>query len=1301
MNEDIFSAPGTKALSRTLVIRYGDKTKEHFDEINKVTFEQVIGTLSQREWDCFLSKRNQEEFLISVPAESLDGQVDLVVTYNPNNYSYELRVSYAKKTRFRSSVQLPSPDYALPMKASFVFLGWKEPYVNLSVLSAMQELKDKVMALDVPSGMSIETQQELWTDYIEAQSQIIDNLNEPFVLSGSPELKEEPKEDGTGIYRYRLELPLPAKDFDEFNQLRKALLEDLELEVSFDNDGTCFLKYDDIERGLDNVIRRRFPDRYERDASIGCVLSIRPFSPAQRIATEHPELGTFFMRGPFVVVENVKVPMETLAEKLLKYNLTQAAIGIDYKITNVDNLYQSPHVEKYGITFSEDQKYQRSGLDFQKKEICLPEPIDGSTFRIEHGVGPKSESFFTFFHEALKYIYGEQNIEQKVFYRFRSAEETEQVDGFTKEQWNDIKRDLYALDFDYNVSDVEGGKVIGFDFETREQLETIYNGISSIKKFHIAKSALDEDFLFRVTTNLIAKKTEKQIFTEKLRRLSGVNFVYDEQEEMENGYIRTTPRYVGKLNGYMSSSDRLILFLPNFFKSDQEETKKFLKFWNAHGKDITAVHADLRGDRSKLDWLREAISKLGTTAQIKGPNNVPVNEKIRDFIFDTSKAEPVFAYEGVDLEETPEYKEFDRTAVLKLNPSQKKAVLKGVKARDLCMLQGPPGTGKTTVIAELIWQHIRQNQDTKLLLTSETNLAVDNALEKLMNERAVNPEMARYLTLIKPLRFGQAAKFEEEGKRYSIERIEQWVGEEAGVENEYDSEVLDQEGGAPEEEDAVMENPSENVVQMWMQRIANRSQAGNPRYAEVMKDWTMGLAMPDTETRRQFRDLYYKHVNVVGSTCSSTGSPAFLMEYLRSFKNVSTANFSRIKGALNRWKKGELSDRAKFMLATALNIDTDVLLENRSYAPFDDSENGTDPVSDAICKACKIEFDTVIMDEASKATPPELLLPLCFGRKSIVIGDHRQLPPMLNEKSFREALLDLGTKRAAALAEDIDREFVDTSQFKRMILNTEVSPTIKTTFNLQYRMHPHINDVIRQFYTKDESGGLECGLDKEQVNSPDLNNPESRYHGFLKSGFISPDIHTIWVDVKAPEESEGTSKINDSEIRAINTVLEALSSAEGFKEYMAHWGTLKEEYKRREEQEIGVISFYGRQVSRIRQNIKPRAKSFGVMTKINTVDKFQGMERNIVIVSTVRSNRAKTNNGIVDNADAGFARSPERLNVALSRARRLLIVVGNKDFFSNIRDREGNYIYRNAIDQIAKNGLVIDYNNLLSLTRHD
>lgn len=1282
MNEDIFRVSDPAEQTVKLYIRYNDRAQTKFDNANKVKFEEVVRALSNGEWPCYFSKRGQDEILVNIPMTDPAGQADLVLTFNQQKFSFELQVAHARKTKFRSSISLPDPSYCLPKKAQFFFLTPAEVFTDYRAINEMAELNDKVASLEVPPGMSIEIQQEIWTEYVEAQSQIVDALNEPFQVEGEPRLSEEMRENGEGVYRYRLDLRLPAKDTNEYYPLREALNEELSIETDIDNDGNCVMRLDDIYRGLDTLIKKKFPDRYVRDASIGCVVSVRPIPAAKRLADKLGDMATFTQHRAFVCASDLKVPFETLSARLGAEGYSPVSMSVLFHIANVQNLWKSPHVEKYGITFSEDRSFKRIGTEYNQKEICLPEPNTATTFLIEMGIGENMQNRFAFFENTLKYIYGAENVEKKIQFRFRPDGEAV-TEGFTKEEWDDIWRDVYALDYKYNAAQSEGGMFLSFDFETKEEFETAISGLESIGKFEIVKSPRDDDFQFKVTTHLTAKKTEKEIFLEKLKKLNGVDFVFDFTPEVDDETIRRkrVSIYVGKLNGYESTSDHLVLNLPYMFKEDVKQTDTFLKFWKANGSKIDSVHANLIGDRAKLDWLQDAISKLGTGTAIKGPNNVPVNEKIREFIFDTSKAEPVFRYENTEIEETPEFKEFDKTSVLKLNDSQKKAVLKGVEARDLCMLQGPPGTGKTTVIAELIWQHIRKDQNTRLLLTSETNLAVDNALEKLMNEKAANPAMSGYLTLIKPLRFGKPDKFEEEGKRYSIERIEKWIDNTATVEDDYESEVLNEEAILQDEDDTVVVDVNDNIVQHWMRRIADRSKAGDPRYAEVLKDWTMGLAMPDKDTKVLFRDLYYSHVNVVGSTCSSTGSPGFLLEYLRTFKGLRSEDFRSVKSALYHWKNGSLNDRATINLAEVFSVDDDLSL---------------DDMRKAIKDACTINFDTVIMDEASKATPPELLMPLCFGHKSIVIGDHRQLPPMLNEKSFKEALQDLHSKRADALAEEIDRDFVDTSQFKRMILNKQVSPTIKSTFNEQYRMHPAINDVISQFYENDESGGLHCGLDPDLVDSPDLGDPQSRYHGFFQPGFISPDVHTIWVNVDAPEESDGTSKINIQEISAINKVLEKLSTAEGFKEYMAHWDTLKEEYKRNEEKEIGVISFYGRQVGRIKKNVRPRARQMGLRTKINTVDKFQGMERNIVIVSTVRSDTAVHGTGTIENKSAGFADSPERLNVALSRARRLLIVVGNKKFFSTIKDKQGNFLYRNAIREIESKGKVIEYRDLIN-----
>ncbi|MBR1436483.1 MAG: AAA family ATPase [Bacteroidales bacterium] len=1143
MTEDIFHVSDPAEHTLKLYIRYNDRAQTKFDNANKVKLEEVVRVLSNGEWPCYLSKRDQDEILVSIPLTNPAGQADLVLSYNEAKHCFTLEVAHAKKTKFRSGVSLPDPQYSFPAKAQFFFLSPEENFNDFQAMSEMLDLKQKVAAMEVPPGMSIEIQQEIWTEYVEAQSQIVDSLNEPFFLEGEPRLSEEKRENGDGIYRYRLDLRLPAKDTNEYFPLKSALQEELSIETDIDNDGNSVMRLDDIYRGIDTIISKKFPDRYERDATIGCVVMVRPIPAADRIAEKLGDVAKFSQRGAFVVASDLAVPFETLSARLHQEGYSPASMSVLFHIKNVQNLWKSPHVDKYGITFSEDRSFKRIGTEYNQKEICLPEPNSATTFLIEMGIGENMHNRYAFLENTLKYIYGAENVEKNVQYRFRPDSEVV-TEGFTKDEWDDIWRDVYALDYKYNAAPSEGGMFLSFDFESKEELETAISGLESIGKFQIFKSPRDDDFQFKVKIHLTAKKTEKEIFLEKLKKLNGVDFVFDFTPDVDDENIRKrrVPIYVGKLNGYESTSDHLVLNLPYMFKEDVKQTDQFLKFWKANGSKIDSVHANLIGDRSKLNWLQDAISKLGTGAAIKGPNSVPVNDKIREFIFDTSKAEPVFRYENTDIEETPEFKEFDKTSVLTLNDSQKKAVLKGVEARDLCMLQGPPGTGKTTVIAELIWQHIRKDQNTRLLLTSETNLAVDNALEKLMNEKAANPAMSGYLTLIKPLRFGKPEKFEEEGKRYSIERIEKWIDDTASVEDDYESEVLSEEAALQDDDDAVVVDVNDNIVQHWMRRIADRSKAGDPRYAEVLKDWTMGLAMPDKATKIQFRDLYYSHVNVVGSTCSSTGSPGFLMEYLRTFKGLRSEDFRTVKTNLNRWRHGTLNDRGTVDLAVLFGVDDQLSISDMQQAVKD---------------ICTINFDTVIMDEASKATPPELLMPLCFGRKSIVIGDHRQLPPMLNEKSFKEALLDLNSKKAESLAEEIDRDFVDTSQFKRMILNKQVSPTIKSTFNEQYRMHPAINDVISQFYEDDESGGLHCGLDPKRVDSPDLSDPQSRYHGFYQKGFIAPDVHTIWVNVDAPEESDGTSKINIKEITAINKVLEKLSTADGFKEYMAHWDTLK------------------------------------------------------------------------------------------------------------------------------------------------
>jgi superfamily I DNA and/or RNA helicase len=244
-------------------------------------------------------------------------------------------------------------------------------------------------------------------------------------------------------------------------------------------------------------------------------------------------------------------------------------------------------------------------------------------------------------------------------------------------------------------------------------------------------------------------------------------------------------------------------------------------------------------------------------------------------------------------------------------------------------------------------------------------------------------------------------------------------------------------------------------------------------------------------------------------------------------------------------------------------------------------------------------------------------------------------------------------------------------------------------------MHPAINDVIAQFYTEDSEKGLLCGLPPDEAYHNSFVKWDSRYHGLKYKNLVTPETHTIWINVNTPEIQEGTSRVNFGEIDAIDKILQVLKNSEGKSEF-DKWLSNKSQ----EEKQIGLISFYGKQINYIEQMLvqnhtdlykgKGKINDKENLIRLSTVDRFQGMERNIIIVSMVRSNKIAAFQGQQPDynlypvlgypaqVSLGFAESPNRLNVALSRAKRLLIVVGNSEHFCQ------KAIYNNVYDKMQK-----------------
>jgi superfamily I DNA and/or RNA helicase len=652
-----------------------------------------------------------------------------------------------------------------------------------------------------------------------------------------------------------------------------------------------------------------------------------------------------------------------------------------------------------------------------------------------------------------------------------------------------------------------------------------------------------------------------------------------------------------------------------------EDNKNLFK-----SKAIDAIEPNLIGDIEKINRLKSSLNNIVNGNNLQNPN-------LKDFIFDASKAKKIDDIEFHLNGSSETYCDLNSHLLNKrVNEPQKQAILKTLIAEDLALIQGPPGTGKSTAIAEIIWQHIRNDSKERILLTSETNLAVDNAIDRIVN---------KYHNLVKPIRLGGEDKLETEGRQFSIETMKRWV--ENGVTEVTIEEINDEKT-----------LPQKLILKNWIDNIKRRIEQ-TELDDTTMELWKKSLSNPSKSIRQAFYRSYVQNCNVIGATCSSIGE-----------KNT----------------KGNPTSFFKSFCEVFGSVDNRISREGKEYSIF----NGD------------LKFTTVIQDESSKATPAELSLPLIYGKKNIIIGDHRQLPPLLDKESFMmsfDFLLDRTEseeecKKIKKLKRFVSNHFdkLEVSHFER--LYETIDDSLKGIFNLQYRMHPDINKVIEQFYIDD--GGLGCGLIKPidlGVNDTDMGNPASRYHGIEIDGLISSNNHVVWIDTDSPELLDGTSRINFGEVEVIHEVLSKLSESESFRQYQSFW-------KNPEDQQIGLISFYGKQLSLLK-DLTSKFKDIPI--RVSTVDRFQGMERNIVIVSLVRSNCIATDKnqkpdktlygglGFQEQTDLGFAQSPNRLNVALSRAKRLLIIVGNSDLF---RQKD---IYNNVYQTIANNpnGRIIKY----------
>ncbi len=534
--------------------------------------------------------------------------------------------------------------------------------------------------------------------------------------------------------------------------------------------------------------------------------------------------------------------------------------------------------------------------------------------------------------------------------------------------------------------------------------------------------------------------------------------------------------------------------------------------------------------------------------------------------------------------------------------NQVKSVVKAVGNENIFLIQGPPGTGKTTVIAEIVQQ--LTNKGERVLVTSQTHVAVDNVLDKLSD--------LSHLTLV---RFGN--------KKRIMSGLEGFhIGNQVDALAMHYGSVV------------------ENNIKLVLKKIECIDSLGEDSI-KILSEYLSSITI---NYPPNFEERLIK----------------LNKDFISALNGLDIDQLSNLISVLKTWQNeiaSSLEDIARPIIYDSMNVAFATCIGVRIDKGLSDRDT---------------KFDTVIIDEAGKANLSESIAAVSMAKKVILVGDHMQLPPYMDSSLIDPKEKDSFPNNNRFNKNKFDQEAIKhaltTSLFEFLVNKNKANLFPSTNIellNFQHRMHPDIGEFVSNVFY---DGNVQMGASTSNNTLP------------LSFPFDKQVIFIDTANSRTPYESNaGTSYKNDTEAFCISEIVIPKLLEENV-----------------DKDKFAIIAPYKAQVANIVSKLE-KCDITGV--EVSTLDSFQGMEFDVIIFSFTRSKRGK---------QVGFLDDARRLNVALSRAKKKLILVGNSKTLMDWRshfDGLFNYtkMYRNLV-KLSKNeekGNFIDINNLSAENKFD